>query len=259
MYKGGFVVNVVDEENILNDDNGTAALGFGKEYKIRVKNKNTRDAVAKIKIDGRYVTNKGDLIVKAGHVVDIERFIDSLDEGKKFRFERLENVSPSERDNPSNGIIEISFRLTKEVPIPQIYRECPDWNYQNRFYYTNSGTGPLNKSIVSDGTTLCNNEWSSNASSDLSVNMCCCSNSTSENIMDVSSGKTVEGNYSGQRFEYSYLGELEYKETVIKLNLVGYDKTGETKPKIYCSKCGNQVYTKVSKFCNLCGEKINWK
>jgi len=255
MFKSGFVVNVVDGENILNDDNGTAALGFGKEYKIRLKNKNTRDAVARIKIDGRYVTNKGDLIVGSGQVIDVERFIDSLDEGKKFRFEKLGNVSPSERDNPLNGIIEVSFRLTKEVTIPQIYRESPDWNYPNRFYYTNSGAKSFNKS----GAIFCSNEWASNASSDLTTNMCYCNNNTAENITDVASGKTVEGNYSGQRFEYSYLGELEYKETVIKLNLVGYNPTGETKPKIYCSKCGNQIYNKVSRFCNLCGEKINWK
>jgi hypothetical protein len=253
-YKAGFVVNVVRGSQIIEDENGTVAIPFDSEYKIRLKNKNNRDAVVKVSIDGRNVTKLGDVIVRKDEVIELERFVDDLNEGNKFRFVNLTDIHPSLRDNPLNGIITVQFRLVKESKWPIIFNP---WYYPvEPFYYPHwryYDSVNFSETIPSATTTTSGTIYSN------SGNICFCS---AQNISDVSNGKTVEGNYSDQKFSYGYIGNLEYTETTITLKLVGYE-TGSKKSKEiytypgsrYCTQCGYKV-EETDKFCSGCGNKL---
>jgi len=250
MYKMGFVTNIVLDGKIMDDENGTVALPFGSEYKLRFKNKNTRDAVAKVYIDGKNATEKGDLIIHANDTVELERYIESLHSGNKFRFVSLDDVAPAERGNPQNGIVEIRFRLVKEFSERIIYHHYPP--EVHHYYYPKLYERP-----DTTWTFDCSNSSAINCSS--SVNSCFDASNVNmqESIKDVDGGKTVAGGYSSQGFNYGYVGELEYKETVIKLKLVGYplNKTLSYKGnKLYCTKCGDAM-EKQDNFCSNCGNK----
>jgi len=278
VYRSGFCANIKVDGKIIDDENGTVALPFGKEYAIRVKNKNTRDGVAQIYIDGRNVTEKGDLIVHSGDIVEIERYVENLNNGRKFKFVSLDDVNSSERDNPKNGIIEIRFRLTKEPveriiyhhPIVEHYyypRKIIHWN-EYPYYdppWTPNNWGTITKGTIDGITTTetgnINAFYCSNSSSTTLNNpSISCSNSCS-NVSDVFDGKTVEGSYSGQRFNYSFIGTLEEKETIIRLKIVGYDEKGlnEMTRKAtggkYCGQCGKMI-AGDSKFCDECGVRL---
>lgn len=271
MYKGGFCVNVKQNGKIIDDLNGTAAIMFG-EYSLRLRNKNCRDAVATINIDGKNVTEKGDLILHSGDTVEIERYISDLGSGRKFKFVSLDDVSRSERDNPKNGIIEVKFRLTKE-PVERIIYHYP---FYHHYYYPQVTWADYPSWTPNNwGTITCGdaNGMATTTTMGNTINAVYCSNSSGitlnkssiscSNISDVSDGKTVEGSYSGQKFNYSFCGALEEKETVIRLKIVGYDDEdkknefeilGKCNGK-YCSSCGNKRNLD-DKFCGNCGNKL---
>jgi len=290
-YRGGFVVNLIRNGKVIEGENGTVAIPFGTEYKLRLRNKNTRDAVAKVIIDGRDATSAGDLIIHAGEDTEIERFIDSIRSGNRFKFIPVENMSENEKNNHSNGIIEVKFRLKKEVTERIIYHEpiveehhyyrypkkriiWHDYSepYQSYPYYplTYSSSNKITAKCFNPNVSFSDSSNTAYTCSAGNVNYCSTDRTTFKDclindISDVETGKTVEGGHSSQLFEYSYLGELETKETVIKLKIVGYkdgvfpvENCQGLKYK-WCSRCGSQIIIEkdlVPKFCEQCGGKL---
>jgi hypothetical protein len=216
MYKNGFVVNVIHKGEILEDTNGTVAIPFGAEYKVKLKNKNSRDSVAKVFVDGREVTKAGDIIVRENQSVNLERFLDSLYDGRKFKFVPLEK---GESGDNEKGIIEVRFRMVKERSYGIVWNPPREVHHYHHPVYIEKPYASAN---------IGNAFYCSSSS-----NVKCASAS----ISDVDSGKTVEGGYSGQRFSYDYIGDLESSETVVKLKVVGFKTKEDNKAEIL-----NQVY-----------------
>ena len=224
MYKGGFVVNVIHKGDILEDTNSTVAIPFNAEYEVKLKNKNSRDAVAKVFIDGREVTKAGDIIVRENQSVNLERYLESLSDGRKFKFVPL---GKGESGDNEKGVIEVRFRLVKERSYGIV------WNPPREIHHYHHPVYIEPKPYWnSPDVTWCSNNTSSKAildscstSGNLSANACYCNTSSSSvNISDVDSGKTVEGSYSGQKFSYDYIGSLESSETVVRLKVVGFKR-----------------------------------
>jgi len=273
VYKGGFCVDIVKNGSVIEDKNGTASLMFGSEYAIRLKNKNTRDAVAKIYIDGREVTKAGDIILHAGETTEIERYIDSVDGGNKFKFISLDDVAERDRGNPANGVIEVRYRLKKEEPDRVIYREVHEHHYhygkpwQPRYpYYLNGTWVSNNDGSFSQNSQGCYKSFTSSPLVANSANIgntvnCSYSADLGNNVIsttgftvDNMSGKTVEGSKSNQKFNYSFVGELEEKETIVKLKIVGYTNGPTSNTSSFCVECGSSLID-YAKFCSNCGKK----
>jgi len=245
MYNAGFVVNVVHSGEIVEDKNGVAAIPFNSEYKLRLKNKTHRKAVASIYIDGEKVTKIGDLIVGSGETVEVERFIDDTQSGRKFKFVSLDKSD--DKSDKSFGKIEVKFRLEKQYKITISYPSYPN------ITYTQPWSAPqwTNTAYYSSSGSVGNVSYSASNSAH-EGEMCSCSN-----ISNVTDGKTVKGSYSGQAFNYATTGELEYEETVISLKLVGFDAGIKGCSEIlYCVKCGKAAGD-YNNFCGHCGNKIN--
>lgn len=248
MYKNGFVASVVSDGRIVEDKNEVVALPFGSEYKLRLKNKTTRDAVVGVFIDSKCATEQGDLIVHANSMVELERFVSNVYSGSKFKFVASDPLLDKNEDNPKNGIVEIRFRLTK-MPTERIIYHHPI-EEEHHYYYPRVSSPKITWTQPLPYHT---NTWCVGATTTGSINA---NIQYCNAISDVSDGKTVEGSHSDQRFSYSYIGALEETETVIRLRLVGFDAKGCcTEPKIYCSKCGKAFYDE-SKFCSVCGNKL---
>jgi hypothetical protein len=252
-FKDGFVANVVCDGSIIEDKNGVAAIPFSSEYQLRLKNKTNRKAVASIYIDGEKATKAGDLIIGANETVEVERFIENLSDGRKFRFVPLDKCDDHYKPF---GDIEVKFRLEKERKVTISYPYAP---YQ-------SWRSPWRNPWIDPNVTWCSDTTTYTAGSQL----CCsastitnCSSINAKSFSDVSDGKTVKGSYSGQAFNWGYIGDVEYEATVINLKLVGYEnknafsKWAEAAIKNnYCPQCGDKIETN-DKFCKSCGNKIN--
>ena len=89
------------------------------------------------------------------------------------------------------------------------------------------------------------------------VSASCCTTSKGMSAgSSVEKGATIKGSESKQAFSYSYVGELEQAETIIKLQLVGTSDPQIVKEftKTHCAKCGKK-YVSNDVYCSGCGEK----
>ena len=168
---------------------------FGSEYKIRIKNKISSPVLADVSIDGTDVLNGGHLLLMAGESTDIERFVENLDWGRKFKFISVEEGKRTGQiDDPyreENGLIHVTFyhAIVKEQP-------CT-----------------ITRSTKSYGMINCTDSTAVNPISAF-------------NCLDI--GATVEGGYSQQSFEVNNNYKKGFQITTIIIRLVGQNLVKDT-------------------------------
>lgn len=263
MYRDKFVLSVIHDGRPVKETGREwtreVAIPFDSEYKIRLKNKNDRSCTARVFIDGKKVSQLGDVIVTSGGTIDLERYIDqSLDKGKKFKFVPLDHKDVDDPTSSSNGIIEVEFRKAKQQNGIKIDRDWRDFDWVPPYKEDNNGPGTFRDGgFVGDAA---NDTVTYSASNNMSKGMTKCSSGGWEIMKSrksfVSAGATVEGSKSNQKFSYSSL-EVEEHAVILKLKIVGIDNRDVVRNNVYkyCSKCGNKV-KRVDKYCSECGHKI---
>jgi len=262
-YQKKFVAAVKCNGKILREhleEEPTVYIPFGSEYSIKLKNLNSRKASVKLSIDGTDVLYGKTLVIDANSEIEIERFLENMSIGNKFKFiEKTDKISNHRGDKIDDGIIRVEFAYEKEInyniscnpPVEHHHH----YHYNQDRWYTPS---PFNYPIVYGiNNTICkssaDNTYLSMGVGETSVNY----TSTSDN------GITVKGSKSDQKFkETNALGLLEPSEVII-INIRGAAKNGTViqKPvtvdtKIECPTCGS-TYTKLINFCNDCGTALN--
>lgn len=168
MYSNGFVVSIHDSKsNVLRENkNKEVFLPFDSEYKIRLRNKHKRKAVAEITIDGTKILGENRIIIEPNSSTDVERFcIDGdLKNGNKFKFVRADenNHHPGVQDPTSieNGNVKVRFWLEKKDEIGYLsyklfkekeiyyYKGTVPYSVEKPIYYSNNNTfySPLHTS-----------------------------------------------------------------------------------------------------------------
>lgn len=189
-FQRNFITCVLDQSNKpLREfgENGqrVAHLESGQEYKLRVKNKSEKRAYVRVNIDGTDVlTGNRSFVMKPYEELDLERFVDDLNTGKRFKFlsieEGIKTNEIQDPSNPLNGRIRVS--IWPELAVPKI--NVPPW-------YGPFGINPTY----------------SNSSSSFSSSVRSCTNNTltaSAMPLSTNAGATAEGSASNQQFGSSY-------------------------------------------------------
>lgn len=262
MYKDKFILSIIDSEehvaretsykgtNYLYKGYKTVILPFNSEYKVRLKNKNNRSCAVRLFIDGKVVSNLGDIIVASNSRIDLERFIDtSLDSGKKFKFVSLNDSNIDDPTDEQNGIIRAEFRLAKNTDQIVLNQHNYWQNYLRQSpFYSSDDNVPVNDNYqvyFTYGDTT-NTSFTSKDTISNSI--------LASNASKVSDGATIEGSDSNQRFIFNYL-DLEDNPVVLTLKIMGMDGKNEDKIKKYCNKCGHKIDINDN-FCSFCGNKL---
>jgi hypothetical protein len=267
MYKDKFILSIVDSDGHVARETGykgtnylykgyrAVILPFNSEYKVRLKNKNNRSCAVRLFIDGKMVSNLGDIIVASNSRIDLERFIDtSLNSGKKFKFVSLNDSNVDDPTDEQNGIIRAEFRLAKNTD--QIVLN-PNNHWQNCFrqpsFYSSDGDVPVDDDYQmyftygdTTNTSFTPKDTVSNSTVSNSI--------LASNASKVSDGATIEGSDSNQRFIFNYL-DLEDNPVVLTLKIMGMDGKNENEIKKYCNKCGHKIDINDN-FCSFCGNKL---
>lgn len=110
----GFVAAIIGNDGKPireHNENGqrVARIPFGSEYKVLIKNKTSARAYVNVEIDGMKAITNGKLLVRPGEFLDLERFVDSLNEGKKFKFVEAGNSAVQDPTSSENGRIRVIF------------------------------------------------------------------------------------------------------------------------------------------------------
>lgn len=247
VYSNKFVVAIlVDGQPVRELANGVVKMPFNKEYAIRLRNKNTRRAVAKIYVDGENVSGGG-YVISANSYVDIKRHHDV---DRAFKFVDLDSPDAVDfgKNGPNHdkvkGTIEVRFHLERtyytQTPIIEEHHHHHHHHPRRRVWpysppYTYGASMRCKGKSSSDGDMLGLSGLSFNSADAGPTNMsagCTTSNysaPSTEGIMHAASaapelrdGCTVEGNLTGQTF---YSTSVDYEEdfVALKVFLQGFD------------------------------------
>jgi hypothetical protein len=289
MYSNKLVCSVKVGRKILREkvenNESTVFVPFGSEYSLLLKNLGGRNAVVHIEIDGRKVSENG-FYMRAGQTADIERFVESLTEGRRFKFiEKTEEISDFRGDKVDDGIIRVTWQF--ERPAPEMIDvtvnhhhnhynayhhgwgcRCPFCNPPSFWY------GPMwsNTSSPLNNITYTSQNIGSSISGGGGTTSSCF-NSSIGKVADrqpeqqfyksdePAPGITVEGSKSFQQFGTAYASALETNVHSMIIILKGTRghvrlyKPVVVREKFECSTCGRKWHSNYE-FCANCGTAL---
>lgn len=190
-YQRGVSVSVLDQSNkpfreFSESGQRTARLESGQEYKLRIKNKTGKRAYVRVNIDGTDVlTGSRSFVMKPYEELDLERFVDDLNTGRRFKFLSIDAGTKTgeiqDPSNPLNGRVRVSIWPELEMPLvsTQLYQSSP-------FTWTTSGAPQIK------GVDMVNDSYRVNS----------CTNERAMSTNDI--GATAEGGVSNQQFGSSH-------------------------------------------------------
>lgn len=216
-YQKDFVVSVIHNGKPVREfnesGNRTCRIPFNSEYKLRVKSKTWKKALVSISIDGTDVLTGGkQVILNPYQSVELERFVDDLNSGKKFKFISVEQgAKTGEVQDPTaeeNGLIRVQIYPEIDAPVVKVSdsRSVPspmcDSGSIFRSKSVNSGYNPI---PADKGTiTSCVNSAPAPAAASfycgsMGATMDFCD--TLERALHSDKGATAEGSHSSQQFQ----------------------------------------------------------
>ncbi len=252
MYKENFVMSIKSGNKFLQESNNEVFLPFLSEYSIFLKNKNSKRALVSVEIDGKDVFNGEKLVLNAGQSIDLERFVEELNSGRKFRFiEKSDAIIEYRGNQPEDGLVKVSFQYEE---LPKTYGGSL---FEKGFIDRGPTFGPTFRDsdfgIRSMGlmdtfgpTSMAINSNSLNQSS---LNYSDSNNIQSQiNNTQKKEGITVKGSESTQKFrKTNSFFQLEKESYVMILKLKGYSKTD--------TEIVEPITKKSKKICTSCGKK----
>ena len=191
----GYVASIIlknkPQREFNRDNHRTVVVPFDSEYSLLLKNTTPRRAKVVVEIDGMNVmSGEGSLILSAHESMTLERFVDSLTAGKKFKFVSKEKAAALGHSDPTSselGKVKVSF-----------YSELVPVMIQPTYYLRHQFVNHLNHPIQECGELF-----------------------GSTNSVNCSVGGTVDGSTSTQQFIVGDYFATEPLPTVIELYLVG--------------------------------------
>lgn len=232
VFKSNFVASIKSNGKILHEDRNETSpvvyLPFQSEYSILLKNLNTVKANVNISIDGIDILYGKSIIVNPNSEINIERFLDDMDAGHRFKFiEKTEQISNFRGDRIDDGIVRIEYQ----------FEEIPQWTPRPPFVYDYKIPNYTVGAVYGCSSLL-------------------------RNATYCSDGVTTYGSESSQKFEYGNIGKLEDTKHVITIMLRGKTANLNTvneivtsRQKVQCPMCGK--YNRIhNKFCPECGSAV---
>ena len=238
-------------------------MNDGESFEIELHNPKTKMILAKIKLNGKYISSGG-IVIKPGQRVFLERFLDS---NNKFVFSTYEvkETRPNKDAIAFNGNVEIEFYDEQEI---RVYPHLSGGNWGSGWTTINSGSPYYgNMTFTTNSTNIVGTNPTSFYSST--------STPTGPNIrskFDTSStllrgpkkkgdsiktGRVEKGESSDQTFtsvNEEFRSFVSHK-VVYKILPTGSKNTEISEITNYCSECGTKM-KKNYKFCPSCGNKL---
>lgn len=256
-YQNDFVLAIMHSGSPVREISGKVTLPFNSEYKIRLKNKHEYlRAKARVWVDGRQASNLGDLILRPGETLDLERFLDeSMTSGRRFQFVPLSDRRVNDPTDSENGIIKVEFyrEMSIKWSIEPAIKWNNNWENDSLFNLSSGGFSSKGSGLTYGGS----------------------SNRTSISTYHVSNiaatpdqaGATVEGSNSNQQFVIGNDFTTEIFPTTLTLKLqgprigavnIGSSSAQQTSTIKFCPSCGARRLRKAG-FCHRCGHEFTAK
>jgi hypothetical protein len=270
---------ITKDRKRLKQNGQNVYLNNGDEFELELFNPLSNTVLAKIKLDGSYISGGG-IVLKPGQRVFLERY---LDDPRKFKFETYEV------DGTSNEVLDaIAGNGDVVIDFFDEYKQ-PVWN--NQITYGGSFGGPIhtystNPFTVNGGSptfTTTSVNYSSTNTAGINLNTTSVSNtfagpnirskrgilkskgnSRSEVTMDmlsmdsIETGRVEKGGSSDQSFKTvdKTFNHYTCATSIWKILPISQKVFEKQDLKVYCTNCGKKRKKDSDKFCSSCGNKF---
>ena len=269
MFKHNFVATIKCGGKILREKDGEVFLPFGAEYSILLKNLDTRRAVVRISIDGTDVLCGETLVVNGGSDLELERFLDTLTKGNRFRFiEKTEQISEHRGDHVDDGIVRIEYQFeAQRLSLVELATSPGSNPYSWPTTTPQAPQAPQAPSCPRYAPGLGDVLYT--VSTDQPLISCCFTAQTAMRSAApiapiapaTTDGITVKGSVSTQHFTTVQMGPLDPATHVLSLGLVGQVAAAAVvqpvtvQTKLICTTCGHSTNSRAS-YCPDCGTAL---
>lgn len=248
----------------------TVYLNNGDEFELELFNPSTTTVLAKIKLDGSYISGGG-IVLKPGQRVYLERY---LDDPRKFKFETYEVDGTSNEVLDAiagNGDVVIDFFDEYKQPVwnnPITYIGGsfggPVHTYASNPFTVNGGSSTFTTTSVNYSSTNTAGINLNTTSRGVLRSLKSKPNSRKEVTMDmlsmdsVETGRVEKGGSSDQSFKTvdKTFNHYTCATSIWKILPVSQKVYEKQDLKVYCTNCGKKRKKDSDKFCSSCGNKF---
>jgi len=240
----------INHSRLKSYDKNRYYLKDKTNFEIEVFNPHTVSVLAKIKMNGEYISTAG-LIIKPGQRVFLSRYLDT---NNSFLFETydVENNHEVLEAIANNGKIEVEFFLEQNYYNPTFsgisWTSSPTVYYQNNFHNGNMlfDSQPIFGGIASTFTS--------------SLNMPIAGSSDVKSLSvdaSIETGRIEKGEKTNQKMESSYGSYNSWPTNAIQIQLFpeSIKPIEVSEIRTYCTECGTRMKKQTWKFCPNCGTK----
>jgi hypothetical protein len=223
--KPGYVVSVVDSSNkpireFMENGVRVARIPFSSEYKVRLKNTTNKRCYAEVEIDGMKIDAEARrLVFGADQEIDLERFVDSMKTGQRFKFVSSGDSQVQDPTSKENGKIKVTFYPEKIYPYATSWTTTvsspqPWWGGHSGILrsYTNSSAGNGGMGTVCSTNAFHMRGAVEGNAANVQLDSC---------MVTKDAGATVGGSTSSQEFKLSNESFFTETPVVIEIQLRG--------------------------------------
>jgi len=260
----------------LKQNGSNVYLNNGEEFEVEIFNPKSNSVLAKIKINGNYLSGGG-IIVRPGQRVFLERY---LNEARKFKFEVYEVNSSSKEVQEAiknNGEVIVEFydeTVYFNNPTITLAGTNSTWTNDNwygdinttttggnnkitwgenaKYYNTNVNLTSNSNTFAGDSNAFYTNDsYNTNSSQNLKKSL--------QTDRFKETGRIEKGSDSKQEFESVNMDFNSYPSNYSTWRILPLSEKPYTAKEVnvlYCTNCGTKRKKDSHKFCPHCGTKF---
>jgi hypothetical protein len=235
-------LSITTNRNRVKEYGSNVYLRDGQKFEIELHNPHTYKVLAKIKLNGYYISTSG-LVLNPGQRVFLERFIDK-DESFIFSTYDVDGTLESAAAIAYNGDVEVEY-YAQYIPNNL---SLGNWNTGNTYTYINAHTTDLNNTF-----------YCSSVSNTSSVTMDSLSfNAEPTRSKSIETGRIDGGKKTGQKFGTSNdsFNSWVFETKKMKIMPISAKPVEVSELRNYCTNCGTRAKKASWKFCPSCGTKM---
>ncbi len=244
-------VHITTNRNRVKSYGSSVYLKDGQKFEIEIFNPYTYKVLAKVKMNGHYISESG-LVINPGQRIYLERYIDS-NNAFIFSTYEIDGTTEALRAISENGNLEVEF-YAEQVIAPN--HTNITWTYFPQHQPIYGGNTINDVYLYSSASDIIGQNTSINSAT--ADGFAFFSNSLQEPKGSMETGRVEKGEKTSQEFTSSFdtFQTWAFETRKIKLLPVSAKPTEVKEIRNYCTECGTRMKKATWKFCPNCGSKI---
>ena len=240
-------------KNRLRQNGSNVYLSNNDEFEIELYNPRSTNVLAKIKLNGNYISTRG-IVIKPGQRIHLDRFID---DSKRFKFSTYDVDGSDSRTMAAiamNGDVQVEFY--DETTTNSFTLSYPIFSTYVSNTVVSDGLQFFNGSLTANGDPLYS--YSLTSSSNYNNNPHLNTSSSGVRSKNIETGRVEKGSNSNTKLQNVDMDFNSYQFYSVNWKILpqSQEPVQASDIKNYCSGCGYRIRKDTWTFCPKCGNKL---